>query len=207
MVVRQLLGTYLQYLHTMGRYFWPNRLLQWKSDSWNKAGTKRPSGRASKFIKLMFGWLSLCRPSPGAASRSTPLLRLVCHIPWQLIIIQMARLCTPFLFPFRPGLSVWNPQVSADNFRFHGTQVGIKSFRSKIKCCGILPMNLKSGRNPDRATCNKHTAGSDRLKKTQKKQVSVMAFCCYMALPQTATPCCHAGVLPPLLPLLEQRRL
>ena len=53
------------------------------------------------------------------------------------------------------------------------------------------------------ATCNEHSL---RLsKKTQKKQVSTMAFCSQLLLlPYAAAS--HYAVLPPLLPLLDQRQ-
>ena len=101
------------------------------------------------------------------------------------------------------------PRITSDSAE-HKSE--LNHSRARLICSGILP-NLESGQNPDGRTlkstaycamCNKHTAG--RLKIT-KKQVSMMAFCCYRAPPQAATPCYHAAVLPPLLPLLEQRQV
>jgi hypothetical protein len=46
--------------------------------------------------------------------------------------LKGSRLCIPFFFWFLTGLIFWNPQITADYFRFRGTHVGIKSFQGKI---------------------------------------------------------------------------
>ena len=126
------------------------------------------------------------------------------------IWITRARIWIPF-FPVPDCLFfgiLRFPRISSDSGE-HTSELNHSGAR--LMCSGIL-RNPESGRNPEGrtlestahcATCNKQKAG--RLKNLEKAGVNdgILLLPCPAA---SAMPCYRAAVLPPLLPLLEQRQ-